>query len=499
MIDNPVLLGIDLGTSSAKAALIDPAGKLLAVAAEEYPVDTPFPGWAEQHPDTWYRAVAQTVRQALVQAQTPPEAVAAVGLSGQMHGMAPFDRSGRPLYPAIIWADQRSREQVERLQKEIGVERLGRWTGNPLATGFMLASWTWLCENRPEIARQVRLLLLPKDALRLRLTGETGSEPSDASSTLLFDPAQRRWSAELLEALQIDPRLLPAIGESAAIAGGLLPLPAGDLGLRPGTPVVFGGSDQACQAIGHGVIDPGVVSCTIGTGGQLFAPLLQPRYDPQLRLHLFCHALPARWHLEAATLSAGLSLRWLRDAVLDGFDYGSLADLAAQAPAGAEGLFFLPYLVGERTPHMDPQARGAFIGLTLRHRKPHLVRALMEGVVFALRQGLDLMESLGNGDPQGAPGRIIASGGATRHPLWLQLQADIFNRPIAQAETVEAAAIGAALLAGVGAGIYPDVAAACRQAVPSPSRVIFPDPRRAALYAEIYPRFCELYPRLSEK
>jgi xylulokinase len=357
----------------------------------------------------------------------------------------------------------------------------------------MLASWAWLCENEAETARQTACLLLPKDALRFRLTGKTGSEPSDASSTLLFDTAGRRWSEELLAFLKIEPGLLPPLGESAAVAGSLLPEAAAEMGLPPGTPVVYGGSDQACQALGHGVVDPGVMSCTIGTGGQLLTPTLEPRPDPLLRVHLFCHALPGRWHLEAATLSAGLSLKWLREAILEGQDYGSLAGLAEAAPPGAEGLFFLPYLVGERTPHMDPQARGAFIGLTLRHRRAHLVRAVMEGVVFALRQGLELMISLG-----GRAERIIASGGATNHPLWLQLQADIFNRPIALTETVEAAAVGAALLAGVGAGIFPDLPSACRRVVRLKPTTFQPDHARAARYAEAYPRFCELYPLLKK-
>ncbi len=488
------LLGIDLGTSSLKTVVFEPAGKILAVAAAEYPVDTPRPGWAEQDPELWYRAAASTVSQALESSGLSAADIAAIGLSGQMHGLVALDRQSRPLRPAIIWADQRSREQVEHLREVIGIERLGHWTANPLATGFLLPSWIWLCENEPDLARRTSCLLLPKDYLRFRLAGALGSEPSDASSTCLFDTIHRQWSEELLAALHIDPGLLPAIGESAEIAGGLLPQAASELSLLPGTPVVFGGSDQSCQAIGNGIIEPGLVSCTIGTGGQLLSPTIEPRYDPKLRLHLFCHALPERWHLEAAILSAGLSLKWLRDSVLEGQDYGSLADLASQAPPGSEGLFFLPYLVGERTPHMDPAARGAFIGLTLRHRRAHLVRALMEGVVFALRQGLELMLSLG-----GSAGRIIASGGATNHSLWLQLQADIFNRPITRTETVEAAAVGAALLAGVGAGIYPDIPSACRQVMRFRDEAIEPDPVRAEFYAGAYEEFIGYYPKLKRK
>jgi xylulokinase len=486
------LMGIDLGTSSTKTVLIDASGRLLATAAREYPVDTPRPGWAEQDPDWWLEAAVGTMAEALAQRETAPEEVAGIGLSGQMHGTVCLDKKGEPLRPAIIWADQRSRDQVARVYREVGAERLGAWTGNPLATGFMLASWLWLCEETPEVAQATAHLLLPKDYLRYRLTAELGGEPSDGSSTLLFDTAGRDWSAPLLEALGIDPALLPPVRESAEVAGGLRPEIAARTGLRAGTPVVFGGSDQALQALGHGVVDPGIVSCTIGTGGQLFAPAHAPVYDPQLRLHLFCHALPDRWHLEAAILAAGLSLRWLRDNVLQGWSYGALADAAARVPPGSERLFFLPHLAGERTPHMDPQATGAFVGLTLRHNREHVTRAVMEGVVFALRQGLDLMVELG------VPvERIVASGGATAHPLWLQLQADIFNRPIYRTATIEAAAVGAALLAGVGAGFYPDVLEACRRTVTWREEVIAPAGENVTRYEEGYRTFCRLYPALA--
>jgi xylulokinase len=376
--------------------------------------------------------------------------------------------------------------------REVGAERLGAWTGNPLATGFMLASWLWLCDETPEVARATTHLLLPKDYLRYRLTGELGSEPSDGSSTLLFNTAGRDWSTPLTEALRIDRALLPPVHESAEVAGGLLAEIAERTGLRAGTPVVFGGSDQALQALGHGVVDPGIVSCTIGTGGQLFAPAPVPVYDPQLRLHLFCHTLPDRWHLEAAILAAGLSLRWLRDNVLQGWSYAALADAAARVPPGSERLFFLPHLAGERTPHMDPQATGAFVGLTLRHNRGHMTRAVMEGVVFALRQGLELMAELG------VPAeRIVASGGATAHPLWLQLQADIFNRPIYRTATIEAAAVGAALLAGVGIGLYGDALEACRRTVVWQDQIIVPVAENVAQYEEGYNTYRRLYPALA--
>jgi xylulokinase len=488
--DFPVLMGVDLGTSSAKAVIVDLEGRLLALAQQEYALETPHPGWAEQDPETWYRAAAATMEQALRQSGVCPDSVAAIGLAGQMHGLACFDREGRALRPAIIWADQRSGEQVAEVYRLLGRERLAAWTGNPLAAGFMLASWLWLRQHEPEVCRRTRWMLLPKDALRLWLVGEVGSEPSDASSTLLFDLAGRCWSAPLLEALGIDPDLLPPISPSSGVAGGLRPEAAALTGLVPGTPVVFGGSDQALQALGQGVVTPGLVSCTIGTGGQLFAVTLQPRPDPDLRLHLFCHALPETWHLEAAILSAGLSLRWLRDQVMPGQDYAALADAAVGVSPGAEGLFFLPYLVGERTPLMDPGARGAFIGLTLRHDWRAMVRAVMEGVVLALRQGLELMGELGV-----ECNSILAGGGATRHPLWLQLQADIFNLPVIPSQMQESTARGASLLAGVGAGLYADAREAARRTVHlAEDAAVLPRPAFVDFYAGAY----RTYRRLAE-
>jgi xylulokinase len=487
-----VLMGVDLGTSSTKTVLIDESGHMLALAAREYPVDTPRPGWAEQDPEAWLAAAIATMAEALAKGEVSPGDVCGIGLSGQMHGTVCLDRTGRALLPAIIWADQRSAKQVARVYRDVGAARLGAWTGNPLATGFMLATWLWLCDEMPDEAGATAHLLLPKDYLRYRLTGELGTEPSDGSSTLMFDTAGRRWSEPLLDALGIDQGLLPPVCESADIGGRLKPAMAARIGLPAGTPVVCGGSDQALQALGHGVVEPGIVSCTIGTGGQLFAPAPAPAYDPELRLHLFCHALPERWHLEAAILAAGLSLRWLRDNVLEGWSYADLADSAARMPPGSERLFFLPHLAGERTPHMDPQATGAFIGLTLRHRREHLARAVMEGVVFALRQGLDLMlRQIGV-----SVDRIVASGGATAHPLWLQLQADIFDRPIYRTETVEAAAVGAALLAGVGTGVYADAPEACRRTVNWRGEVIEPVPENVEKYRAAYETYCLIYPAL---
>ncbi len=486
-----VLAGLDIGTSSAKAVLMDEHGQTLGWSAQEVALLSPKPGWAEQEAGSWLEAAALSLRTAMHTGGVDARQVEAIGLSGQMHGLVCLAEDGARLRPAIIWADQRSAAQVERLVAHIGIQRLAEWSGNPLATGFMLSSWVWLQENEPHIAQNTRWLMLPKDEVRYRLTGQIGSEPSDASSTSLFDPHRTAWSAPLLQWAGLSPAQMPPIFASSQPAGKLLPEMAQACGLRPGIPVVHGCSDQAAQALSQGVIRPGSVSCTIGTGGQLFAPLDRPVHDPDLRLHLFCHALPDCWHLEAAILSAGLALRWLRDQLWQGSTYQQLADQASQVEAANEGLFFLPHLVGERTPHMDPAARAAFLGLTLRHQRPHLVRAVMEGVVFALRQGLELMIELGTPVEE-----MVASGGATQHPLWLQLQADIFNRAIFPSPGGEGAARGAAMLAGVGAGVFQDAAQAVRQTVAAPEKPVLPNLQRVEMYAQTYEQYRRWYPAL---
>jgi xylulokinase len=487
-----VLAGIDLGTSNLKTILVDGEGRVLAVAAREYPIAMAAPDAAEQDPAHWLEAAAMTMRQALAQAGVNGEAVAAIGLSGQMHGLVCVDARGRVLRPAIIWPDRRTHEQVTEVYHRVGRKRLTEWTRNPLATGFQLVSWLWLRQHEPEIAAQTACVLLPKDYLRLWLTGERGTEPSDACATGCFDPAARIWCRPLWHKLDLDPRLWPPVAPSHIVAGGLRAEAATTLGLRPGIPVVYGGGDQACQAAGNGVLQPGDLSITIGTGGQILAPLSEPAYDPRLRLHCYCHVVPATWYLMAAILTAGLALRWLRDTFFPGADYGTLADRAATIPPGADGLLFLPHLAGERTPHMDPHATGAFVGLTLRHTADHFLRAVMEGVVFALRQGLDVMLACGV-----QAGYIMASGGGTRHPLWLQLLADICNRPVYVAATEEAAAFGAALLAGVGIGWWPDPIAACAATVRHRPTVIEPNPTHVEAYDALYRCFCRLYPILT--
>ena len=488
------LMGIDLGTTVLKTAIVDEEGKLLACSSREYAIKTPRPGWAEQEPEMWLEVALSTTREALAKSGIPARNLSGIGFSGQMHGTVCLDEKGGILRPAIIWADQRSKEQVAQVYKRIGKEKLGSWTANPLATGFMLATLLWLRENEPETYRRTAKVLLPKDYLRYRFTGQPGTEVTDGSSTLLMDTAKRKWSREMLAAFEIEEAILPQARESAEVAGELRREVAEAAGLPEGIPVIYGGGDQPMQALGNGVIRPGILSSTIGTAGQLFITLERPIYDPELRMHTFCHAIPDRWFMMAAILSAGLGLKWLRENVLNGESYGELADSASKIPPGAEGLLFLPYLLGERSPHMDPMARAAFVGLTLRHRRAHLVRAVMEGVVLALREGLELMMGLGV-----EVERIVASGGGTRHPLWLKLQADIFNREIYQTKTEEAAAVGAALLAGVGVGIYRNIEEACERTVHWQEEVIRPDPENVARYNEIFVRYRRLYPALREE
>jgi xylulokinase len=369
----------------------------------------------------------------------------------------------------------------------------------------MLASWAWLLEHEPHIAAKTSWLILPKDYTRFRLTGQIGTEPSDASSTLLFDPHHLDWSDQVLASIGLEKDRLPPVFPSASVAGGILPEIARQCGLLPGTPVIFGGSDVSLQALSQGILAPGTVSCTIGTGGQLFAPLRSPVHDNDLRLHLFCHSVPDTWHQEAAILTAGLCLRWLRDQVLPGSNYASLADAAQKVQAGSDGVFFLPFLAGERTPYMNPNLRAGFTGLALRHGQAHMVRAVMEGVVFALRQGLDLMQSLGT-----PVDRLVATGGATHHPLWLQLQADIFNQTVYVSPAAVLAgggsamagadtARGAALLAGIGAGVFTNASAAVEQAVPQPVPGALPDPKMVEVFADAYRKYCSWAQLYNEK
>jgi xylulokinase len=490
----PFVLGIDLGTQSAKTVVLDDRGAVRAVTQAEIPILTPRPGWAEQEPQAWWRAVCDTVQAAVAEAGIRASDIAAVGLSGQMHGTVCVDQEGHPVRPAVIWADARSGAEVDALLEQVGRERLAALTANPLAAGFMAATVAWLRRHESETLWRTRSLLLPKDYIRLRLTRQIATDASDAAGTLLFDVANRCWSQAMIEAVGVRPELLPRVVESGEVCGTVTRRAAQDTGIPAGTPVVAGGGDQPVGALAAGAIEPGILLATIGTGGQIFAPLAEPVCDPELRTHTFCHALPDRWYAMGAILSAGLCLRWLRDQVFvgSGLGYAAMAAEAEAVPPGAEGLCFLPYLAGERTPHMDPGARGLFLGLSLRHRRGHLVRAVMEGVAFALREALDVLRSLGV-----AAERTVALGGGLRSPLWRQILADVFAAPIESLEIQEPAALGAAMLAADATPGFPGIARAA-ELLARPAGSTSPIGRNTDGYRERYAVYRSLYPRLKD-
>jgi len=486
------LLGIDIGTSSTKAVLIHLSGKLIAKSQREYPIDSPKPGWAEQHPETWWAAVRETVREVVSQGGADAQAIAGIGLSGQMHGTVLLNKDKCLLRPAIIWADRRSRRQCEAVLDRLGKAKLREFAGNSLSPGFMAATLLWLKENEPETFSRIATVFLPKDYIRFMLTGELATEVTDASSTLLLDVKRRTWSGELLRLVGISPEQLPPLHESQEIVGKVTKSAAEELGLAAGMPVVAGGGDQSMAAIGNGVVEEGVALSTIGTGGQLFTPTTTFKTDPELRIHSFCHAVPQMWHLMGAILSAGLSLKWFRDQLSTGLDYKGIDEMAKRLPAGSDGLIFLPYLLGERTPHLDPAARGCFVGLTIHHSLGHLARAVMEGVAFAMKDCLNLFQGLGVN-----PEKIILSGGGATSPLWRQIQADVYNREVITVNSREEAATGAAILAGVGVGIYPSLQQACAELI-KPESSTPPLPDNASRYAELHEIYRSLYPALRD-
>jgi xylulokinase len=468
------LVGLDVGTSGVKAVAIDPAGAVLAVREEPCPLSTPRPGWAEQDPEDWWRAAQAAL------AGLGVEGIAGIGLSGQMHGLVALDAAGRVLRPAILWNDQRTAEQCAQIEARIGLDRLVALTGNRALTGFTAPKLLWLREHEPDVYARIARIMLPKDYVRLRLTGEHATDVSDASGTLLFDVAARAWSGEVLDSLEIPDAWLPPALESP-VATGEAP---------GGIPVAAGAGDQAAGALGVGIAGPGPASVVLGTSGVVFAALPAFRADPAARVHAFCHAVPEVWHAMGVMLSAAGSLRWLRDTAAPDAAFGDLVDEAAAWDPGAGGLLFLPYLSGERTPVADPDARGAFVGLTLRHDRGALVRAVLEGVAFGLRDSLDLVRALGVPVAQGR-----ASGGGARSGLWLAILASVLGIPLERAAVEEGAAYGAALLGGVAAGIFADVpaaAAACVRTRPGAD----PDPAWAEAYAERHAAYAALYPAL---
>jgi len=483
------VLGIDTSTTATKAVVVDEGGRVIGVGASEYGFDVPRPGWSEQDPALWWDGTIAAIREVLARTVTPPLEVVAIGLTGQMHGLVLLDASDEVLRPAILWNDQRTTAECEWMRKTVGKERLVAITGNDALTGFTAPKLVWVRDHEPEIWARSAHMLLPKDYVRLRLTGEHAMDKADGSGTQLFELAARDWSPDIVGTLGIDPAWLPPTFEGPVVTGGVSQAAADLTGIRVGTPVVAGGGDQAANGVGVGAVDPGVVALSLGTSGVIFAATDRPLSEPEGRVHAFCHAAPDRWHLMSVMLSAAGSLRWYRDAIAPGSAFGPLVQEAAGIPAGSEGLVFLPYLSGERSPHPDPDARGAFAGLSLTHARPHLTRAVLEGVAFGLRDGLDLIVEAGIPHPP----TIRASGGGTASPVWRQILADVLEAEIATVETTEGAAYGAALLAAVGAGWYPTVGEAI--AGVRTTRVAGPGTDVAA-YRDVHLAYRELYPAL---
>lgn len=490
--DGRYLIGIDIGTSGTKVILVDREGTVAVSASAEYPLSTPRPLWAEQNPEDWWAACCAVVRQLLRDAGISGDDVACVGLSGQMHGTVFLDTNNAVIRPAILWCDQRTAEECAWIADTIGAERVLELTCNPVLTGFSAGKIIWLRRNEPAHYARVQRVLLPKDYIRLRLTGEFATEVSDASGTSLLDVRARKWSNEMLDGLEIPREWMPSVHESNEITGRVNASAANETGLLKGTPVVGGGGDQAAGAVGNGVIAPGIVSSTVGTSGVVFGVLEEPRVDPQMRVHTFCHAVPDTWHVMGVMLSAGGSLRWYRDtfcelekqrAAEQGMDpYELMLQSVAGVPPGSEGLVFLPYLTGERTPYPDPNARGVFFGATLRHTKPAFTRAVLEGVAYGLRDSFEILAGMGVTMTQ-----VRASGGGARSSLWRQIQADVTGREHVTISVDEGPAFGAALLAGVGIGAWEDVRSACEATISVTSRCA------ASSATSVYERYYSVY------
>jgi xylulokinase len=490
------LLGIDVGTGGTRAAVIDASGRVLATCTAEHAAfASPQTGWAEQDPADWWRACCQAVRRVLAESRMDAGEIGGIGFSGQMHGAVLLDDGGQVLRPALIWCDQRTAGEVRELNDSIGAEKIISWTCNPALTNFTLTKLLWVRRHEPRLYERFRRLLLPKDYVRFRLTGDGATDVADASGTLLLDVAARRWSQAMAAAAEIDSRVLPPLYESPQVCGAVSAAGAEATGLRPGTRVVAGAGDQAAGAVGLGVVGAGAVHATIGTSGVVFAAMDRPALDPAGRVHTFCHAVPGRWHVMGVTQAAGLSLRWFRDIFgAGGADapdpYERLCAEAATAPPGCGGVLWAPYLMGERTPHLDPQARAALVGLAASHGRGHVIRAILEGVAFSLRDTLTIFAAM-NVPVTG----IRLGGGGARSPLWRQIQADVYGKPVEMVEAEEGATYGAALLAGVGVGVWATVEEACRQAV-RVRECIAPDPQAAAVLEKQYRRYRMLYPAL---
>lgn len=496
------LLGVDIGTSGTKTVLFDMLGNTIASATSEYPLYQPYIGWAEQDPEDWWKATVETIAKVVKTSEVNPSDIKGLGLSGQMHGMVLLDKNGHVLRPSIIWCDQRTQAECDQITEIVGKERLMEITANPALTGFTASKVMWVKNNQPEIFSQIDKILLPKDYIRYRLTGVFATEVSDASGTQFLDVPKRQWSEEVLNKLGIDPRWMPEVYESQEISGTISGEASRITGLVQGTPVAGGAGDQAAGAVGNGIVKPGIISSTIGTSGVVFAYTDNVSIDPKGRVHTFCHAVPGTWHIMGVTQAAGLSLQWMRNnfggmerelASHMGIDpYVLMTGEAEKAKPGCDGLIYLPYLMGERTPHLDPYAKGIFFGLSAKHERREMIRAVMEGVAYSLRDCLEIIREMNI-----PVSEVRASGGGGRSPLWRQMQADMFHTSIATINSSEGPALGVALLAGVGAGVYRSVAEACDAAI-KVVHVQQPIDENVSVYDKYYEIYTALYSALKD-
>jgi len=481
-------LGIDVSTTGAKALLIDEKGHVVASATTALTLQTPKPLWSEQDPREWWTGSAASIRKALADAGATGADVAAIGLTGQMHGLVLLDARRQVLRPAILWNDQRTGAECAEIERRVGRAELIREVGNVALTGFTAPKILWVRNHEPGVYAKAKLVLLPKDYVRLRLTGEAAMDKADGSGTILFELKARAWSKRVLDALDIPAEWLPPTFEGPEVTGQVTAEAAAETGLEAGTPVVAGGGDQAAGAVGAGAVRPGVVSLTLGTSGVVFATTDAPLVEPEGRLHAFCHAVPGRWHFMGVTLSAAGSLQWYRDTLAPREAFADVVAEAEGAPAGSEGLLFLPYLSGERTPYPDPLARGSFVGLTVRHTRAHLTRAVLEGVAFSMKDCFNLLLGAGLGEVE----EVRIAGGGAKGPLWRKIVASALGLPMVTVNSTEGAAYGAALLGGVGAGAWPTVEAACDATIAVTGRDE-PMAEWSRAYESLYPRYRELY------
>jgi xylulokinase len=484
-------LGIDVSTTATKALLVDSVGTIVAVSATEYTFETPHPLWSEQNPDLWWDGTQKSIRAVIEKSGVDAGQIGGVGLTGQMHGLVLLDGGGNVLRPSILWNDQRTQIQCDEIHECVGRERFIQITGNVALTGFTAPKILWVKENEPEVYSKAAHVLLPKDFVRYKLTGAFAMDKADGAGTVLMDLKKRDWSDEVLSALSIPRAWMPPLYEGTEITGTITTEAANATGLKAGTLVIAGGGDQAAQAVGVGAVKEGVIALTLGTSGVVFATTGDPFIEPEGRLHAFCHAVPYHWHLMGVMLSAAGSLRWYRDTFASNISYDDLLLPAARISAGSDGLFFLPYLTGERTPHPDPLARGAFVGLTVRHGMAHCTRSILEGVAFGLKDSFELMKSAGLANIE----QVRVSGGGARSAFWRQILADVFETELVTVNTSEGAAYGAALLAGVGAGNWPEVGMACESVVRITGRTT-PSAQGSHIYRRTYPLYQELYPIL---